>query len=286
MDDVVARPRGPYSLALTARHAGDATRRFRDGIFDALLQVGDGVERGAARQHPDGSLRLVADSEEALERLRFSLALDDDHSEFLRRFRDDPLLGPATRRIAGLRPLRLATVEHALLRALCGQLIESRRARAIERRIIRTAMPARDGLHAPPTVAALRTLSPAELRRLGLHARRGATLVRLCRSLDLDRLRDLPAPIVAARLGRERGLGPWSIGVVALEGLGRYDLGLVGDLGLIRLLSAIRGRRVEGWETEELLAPYGEWAGLAGVYLLSAWARGLLPVSPAERRAA
>ena len=190
MDDVVARPRGPYSLALTARHAGDATRRFRDGIFDALLQVGDGVERGAARQHPDGSLRLVADSEEALERLRFSLALDDDHSEFLRRFRDDPLLGPATRRIAGLRPLRLATVEHALLRALCGQLIESRRARAIERRIIRTAMPARDGLHAPPTVAALRTLSPAELRRLGLHARRGATLVRLCRSLDLDRLRD------------------------------------------------------------------------------------------------
>ena len=286
MDDVVARPRGPYSLALTARHAVDATRRFRDGIFDALLQVGDGVERGAARQHPDGSLRLVADSEEALERLRFSLALDDDHSEFLRRFRDDPLLGPATRRIAGLRPLRLATVEHALLRALCGQLIESRRARAIERRIIRTAMPARDGLHAPPTVAALRTLSPAELRRLGLHARRGATLVRLCRSLDLDRLRDLPAPIVAARLGRERGLGPWSIGVVALEGLGRYDLGLVGDLGLIRLLSAIRGRRVEGWETEELLAPYGEWAGLAGVYLLSAWARGLLPVSPAERRAA
>ena len=286
MDDVVARPRGPYSLALTARHAGDATRRFRDGIFDALLQVGDGVERGAARQHPDGSLRLVADSEEALERLRFSLALDDDHSEFLRRFRDDPLLGPATRRIAGLRPLRLATVEHALLRALCGQLIESRRARAIERRIIRTAMPARDGLHAPPTVAALRTLSPAELRRLGLHARRGATLVRLCRSLDLDRLRDLPAPIVAARLGRERGLGPWSIGVVALEGLGRYDLGLVGDLGLIRLLSAIRGRRVEGWETEELLAPYGEWAGLAGVYLLSAWARGLLPVGPAERRAA
>ena len=53
-----------------------------------------------------------------------------------------------------------------------------------------------------------------------------------------------------------------------------------------RELSAIRGRRVEGWETEELLAPYGEWAGLAGVYLLSAWARGLLPVSPAERRAA
>ena len=109
---------------------------------------------------------------------------------------------------------------------------------------------------------------------------------RLPLELDLDRLRELPAPTVAARLGRERGLGPWSVGVVALEGLGRYDLGLVGDLGLIKLLSVMRGRRVEGWETQELLAPYGEWAGLAGVYLLSGWARGLLPVSPAERRAA
>src|SRR6516225_4967026 len=100
MDDVVARPRGPYSLALTARLTGDATRRFRDGVFEGLLQVGDRVERGAARQRPDGALRLVADSEKAIERLRFVLALDDDHSEFLRRFRADPLLGPATRRIA------------------------------------------------------------------------------------------------------------------------------------------------------------------------------------------
>jgi 3-methyladenine DNA glycosylase/8-oxoguanine DNA glycosylase len=286
MVDVVVRPRGPYSLALTARHAGDATRRFRDGVFEGLFQVDDRVERGGARQHPDGSLRLVADSDEAIERLRFSLALDDDHSEFLRRFRHDPMLGQATLRLAGLRQMRLPTVAHALLRALCGQLIESRRARAIERAIVRTVMPAHDGFYVPPTAAALCAVSPAELRRLGLHARRGATLVRVCRGLDLDRLRELPAPTVAARLGRERGLGPWSVGVVALEGLGRYDLGLVGDLGLIKLLSVMRGRRVEGWETQELLAPYGEWAGLAGVYLLSGWARGLLPVSPAERRAA
>ncbi len=82
----------------------------------------------------------------------------------------------------------------------------------------------------------------------------------------------------AARLLRERGLGPWSLGVVSLEGLGRWDHGLVGDLGLVKLLGALRGRRVEGWETEELLAPYGEWAGLASVYLLAGWARGLVPV--------
>jgi 3-methyladenine DNA glycosylase/8-oxoguanine DNA glycosylase len=286
MVDVVVRPRGPYSLALATRHASDATRVVRDGVLDALVPVADGVERVAACQLTDGSLRIVADSEESLEALRLTLGIDADHSEFLRRFRDDPMLGPATRHLAGLRPLRVATIAQALLRALCGQLIESSRARHLERRIVRAVMPANGRLHAPPTAPALAALAPAELRRLGLHARRGATLVRVCASLDLERLRDLPAETVNARLGRERGLGPWSIGVIALEGLGRYDLGLVGDLGLIKLLASLRGRRVEAWETEELLAPYGEWAGLASVYLLSAWGRGLLPVSPAQRFAA
>jgi 3-methyladenine DNA glycosylase/8-oxoguanine DNA glycosylase len=286
MIEVMARARGPYSLALTARHASDATRRFRDGVFEALLPTGDGVERAAAWQFPDRSLRLVAESEESLAVLRFVLAIDDDHCEFLRRFRDDPMLGPATRTLAGLRPIRVATVAQALLRALCGQLIETKRARFLERRIVRAVMPAHGSLHAPPTAETLAALAPAELRRLGLHARRGATLVRICSSVELERLRDLPASTVAVRLGRERGLGPWSVGVIALEGLGRYDLGIVGDLGLIKLMSSMRGRWVEAWETEELLTPYGEWAGLASLYMLLAWARGLLPVSPAARRAA
>jgi 3-methyladenine DNA glycosylase/8-oxoguanine DNA glycosylase len=286
MVEVVTRARGPYSLALTARHASDATRVFRDGVLEALVPAGEGVERAAARQFPDGSLRLVAESDESLAALRFVLALDDDHGEFLRRFRDDPMLRRATRELAGLRPIRVATVTHALLRALCGQLIETRRARFLERRIVRAVMPAQGSLHEPPTAAALAALAPAELRRLGLHARRGSTLVRVCTSLELERLRDLPAATVRARLERERGLGPWSVGVIALEGLGRYDLGVAGDLGLIKLMSSMRGRWVDAWETEELLAPYGEWAGLASVYLLLAWARGLLPVGAASRRAA
>jgi 3-methyladenine DNA glycosylase/8-oxoguanine DNA glycosylase len=89
---------------------------------------------------------------------------------------------------------------------------------------------------------------------------------------------------VAARLERERGIGPWSIGVIFLEGLGRFDRGLVGDLGLVKLLAAMRGRYVEGWETAELLEPYGEWAGLASVYMLAGWHRGLLPVPRDEFR--
>ena len=100
--------------------------------------------------------------------------------------------------------------------------------------------------------------------------------MRLCRSVQLERLRAQPSGAAADRLLRERGLGPWSVGVVFLEGLGRYDRGLVADLGLVKLLSAMRGRWVEGWETAELLEPYGEWAGLASVYLLAASGLGLV----------
>jgi 3-methyladenine DNA glycosylase/8-oxoguanine DNA glycosylase len=286
MQEYVFRPRGPYSLAATARHAGDATRTFYDRTLVAALEVEGTVQVVAARQRPEGTVVVAAPSEAAAERLRWVLALGDDHSEFLRRFADDPLLGEAVRRIRGLRPLRVATVAQALLRALCGQLITSAEARRLERRVIAAVSPVVPDtrLRTPPTAAAFARLGPADLRRIGLHARRGATLVRLCRSLELERLHGVSTEAAARRLERERGLGPWSAGVVCLEGLGRYERGLVGDLGLIKLVSALRGRWADAGETAELLEPYGEWAGLASVYLLGGWARGLVPV-PAVRAA-
>lgn len=277
------RPRGPYSLALTARRCGDATRQFVDGRLTAVLRVDGRLERVRAWQRADATVVVETETEPGLDRLRFVLALDDDHSEFLRRFADDPLVGRATRELAGLRVPRVATVAQALLRALCGQLIEARRARSIERQVIRASTPALDGLHAPPSGADLAALSPARLRALGLHARRGATLVRLSRSLDLERLRALPTAAVAARLARERGIGPWSVAVIGLEGLGRHEHGLVGDLGLVKLVSKLRGRWAEPEETAELLEPYGEWAGLASVYLLAAHSRGLVPLPERAR---
>src|SRR6266581_1582036 len=189
MVELEVRPSGPYSLALSARFAGDATRRVRDGLVTA--------------------------------RCRGSVA------------------------------------------------------RALQSRAV-----AATDLSEPPTTSALAAAAPYELRRLGLHERRGAAIVRLCRSLELERLHDLPTEAVVRRIERERGLGPWSAGVVCLEGLGRFEHGLVGDLGLVKLVRALSGRQaVETWETAELLEPYGEWAGLASVYLLTGFGRGLIPLS-------
>ena len=283
--ELAVTPQGPYSLSLSARSSSDATRTFRDGLFTQLLRVEDRVEVACAWQAPQGTVTLTADTPAGVERLRWILALDDDHSEFLRRVRHDSMLGPASRALRGLRPVRLPTVAQALLRAFCGQLIEAKVARRMEQAIIRKLCPAGpDRLHVSPTTAELAAVAPMQLRALGLHTRRAAALVRICRSVELERLHTAPTETIVRRLERERGLGPWSIGVLCLEGLGRVDHGLVGDLGLVKLLRALRGRRVEGWETAELLEPYGEWAGLASVYLLAGFGRGLLPVS--EVRAA
>ena len=281
---VALEPRGPFSLALSARLAGDATRSFRDGVFEALVPVDGGSELVRAWQRPDGTVEARAATDAGVEQLRFVLALEDDHSEFLRQFAGDPLLRHAVRELRGLRPVRATTVVHALLRALCGQLIESRRARSLERRILRATCAAGPCDYVvPPRERELGRLAPAELRQLGLHARRAATLVRICRSIDLERLRGIPSDAAAARILRERGLGEWSTGVVFLEGLGRYDRALVGDLGLVKLCAQLAGRRPESDATAELLEPYGDWRGLASVYLLTGFSRGLIPLSDGSR---
>ena len=274
MIERAVRPRGPFSLVASARLSSDATRSFRGGVLTSVLPGG---EIAAARQLPDGTVVVRASSLGAIERACWILALDDDHSPFLDRFRDDLLLGRTIRHLRGTRVVRVPTVAHALLRALCGQLVDWKTARRLERRVLSALSPARGELREPPDADAFARCAPAELRRLGLHARRAATLVRVCRSLDLERLRGAPAGGVAQRLGRERGLGPWSVGVVGLEGLGRHDLPLVGDLGLIKLCAALYGRPADAADTAELLTPYGEWAGLASVYLLAGAARGLVP---------
>ena len=272
------RPKGPYSLRLSGRHASDATRVVSAGTYRATVRVGDGLERVHALQRPDGRIVVAAESDAGVDHVRFALGIDDDHSEFLRRFADDPLLGESVKQLRGLRPMRTGTVAQALLRAVAGQLIQASRARQIERTIVRATTPELGGLHAPPTCADLARYSPAELARLGLGARRAGALIRLCRTLELERLKALPTAKIVARLTRERGLGPWSVGVVCVEGLGRYEFGLYRDLGLAKLASALWGRWVEAEESDELLAAYGEWSGLASVYLLAGYARGFVPL--------
>lgn len=251
-------PAGPYSLRLTAR-TDTWTARLPGGRAASAVQL------------PGGEVVVRATDERAVADARFLLALGDDTSEFHRRFARDPLLGPSVHALRGLRPRRRPTIAHAALRAVAGQLVQAGKALAIERAVIRAAR------EDPPTQEAIASLSTAELCACGLAATRAATLARLVRTVDLESLREQAPAVALTRLARVRGFGPWSVGVVALQGLGRYDTGLVGDLGLVKLLASLRGRWPEPSETAELLEPYGEWQGLASVFLLAGMKRGLVP---------
>ena len=126
MVEAVLRARGPYSLRLTAG-SDEWTSPLCEGRW------------ASARQQHDGHVVIRASCERGVEDARFMLALDDDTSEFHRRFGHDPLIGPTVRRLRGMRTRRKATVTHAAVRGVCGQLIQASRALQIERALKRTS---------------------------------------------------------------------------------------------------------------------------------------------------
>jgi 3-methyladenine DNA glycosylase/8-oxoguanine DNA glycosylase len=206
-------PKPPYSLALSARMKSDATRFLRDGVLTMVLEADDSPATAWVHQRPDGSLavRIEGRSERAaLERVRFILASDASHTPFLERFDRDPLIGRATRELAGLRPLRTATVTHALLKAVCGQLIQAKAARLLENRLVRKATREHAGLYLPPARGTFCRFTRAEFARDGLVSRKASALLRLTHDFDPERLHAVDTAAAATRIERERGLGPWS----------------------------------------------------------------------------
>src|SRR4030095_12953225 len=173
-------------LALSGRRASDPTRRFANGVLTCLLAGG---ERAGGRQLPDGTLVLHGESAGGIEQLRFVLGADDDHTPFLERFRDDELLAGPIRHLRGLRPIRTATVTHALLRAIVSQLIPPREARGLAWRLLHATTERVDRLVAPPLPHHFARFAPAQLQRFDVTARKATAPGRTWRTFDPIRLR-------------------------------------------------------------------------------------------------
>ena len=255
----------------------------RDGALTRALWIGEEVATvrawavsGAVR------VRAEADSPEAaagaVERMRFALGTDHDLGEFQRRFRWDPLIGPVIRRKPWLRPRRRPEPFEALAWAVCEQLIDSGRASAIQRRIVRRhgRRSACGTLTAPPTAAWLAGRSPAELDACGLAPKRSIALVRVAREVASGRA-DLSEHEPAwRRLRAIPHIGNWTLEMLAVAGQGRDDQLPALDVAYLKFvgLAAGLGRRATEDEVREFFAPYGEYAALAGCYALSTtWLR-------------
>lgn len=78
-------------------------------------------------------------------------------------------------------------------------------------------------------------------------------------SLDLLSLKSIPEAEAAEKLMSIWGLGPWSVDMFMMFGLGRSDVFSPGDLGLIRSIEAIYGLP-KGAPREALLAIAEKWS--------------------------
>jgi 3-methyladenine DNA glycosylase/8-oxoguanine DNA glycosylase len=226
----------------------------------------------------------------AIERMRFALAVDEDLTEFRRRFRHDPLLGPLLRRMPRHRPKRYPWPWEALAWAIVGQLIESDRAARIQRRLIGRWGPrlgeGRASRRDVPTAEAIAGRAPAELESMDLVAGRALALRRVARDVAAGRCA-IETTGGDRRLLAMPQIGPWTVQCLGLFGRGEADSLPAGDLGYVKLVGRLAGlgRRATVPEVEEFYAPYVPFRGLAGSLSLAGLYRTIAQGSPLRRAA-
>ena len=228
------------------------------------------IAGGAVRFRAEAPDRAVALA--GVERMRFALGTDHDLGDFHRRFRRDPLVGPVIRRRPWLRPRRRPEPFEALAWAVCEQLIEGRRAAAIERRIVRRLGSRDRGRDAGAALGA--SGWPAARRpscdACGLAPKRSIALVRAAREVASGRADLADHEPSWRRLRAIPNIGNWTIEMLAFEGQGRDDMLPALDLEYVKLVGELAGlgRRATEDEVRLFFAPYGEHAALAGIYAL------------------
>lgn len=288
------RPPSPFRLP--SYGGADGTMRVERGVVSRLLTVeGSPV---VVRAWEPGRGRVIFRAEPvdgagpaelglALERMRFALGVDDDLGPFYRRFRRDPLLGPAFRRRPHKRLQRRPWPWEALAWAVVRQLIESGRAARIQRRIV-----ARWGLRCSlspvyahkehrkqegrvlrdvPAAATIAGRAPAELAAMDLSPARSIALRAVAREVAAGRCNPGDSA-TDRRLLAVPEIGPWTVQCLGLLGRGDPDSLPAGDLIYLKLVGRLArlGRRATVEEVEEFFAPYEPYRGLAG-----AWTAGM-----------
>jgi AraC family transcriptional regulator of adaptative response / DNA-3-methyladenine glycosylase II len=202
------------------------------------------------------------------------LGLEQDAAAFARLARK---LGLA-RLVAGREELRIAqtpSVYDGLLWSIIGQQINFPFACLLKRRLIElTGEKLAEGLHAPPTPAAVAALDPAALLPLQFSRQKADYVVATSRliaegKLDLAALRTASATRAERTLLAVRGLGPWSVNYLLMRALGFADCVPLGDTGVTSGLLALLQleERPDVAATRRLMAMFSPHRSLATAHL-------------------
>ena len=246
----------PVSAQLSGRATGRGTDRAT-GLVDVPVEL---------------ELPGLADALPAIQRVRRMLDLDADPAQLQAALGADPLLGPLLAARPGLRlPAAREPHEFALATVL-GQQVSLAAARTLQGRLVAAYAEPADGPRsgAPGFVgridaARLAEVPPAALREeLRITGARAETLSALAGALaaGLDLGPGADRARARAELLALRGIGPWTVELVAMRALGDPDAFPAGDLILRRALGVEQPR-----EAERLAEPWRPFRGYATQFL-------------------
>lgn len=234
--------RPPYDgeavLALFRRHAvaglesvdaGGWSRTLRTEHGAATVSVSNGNRGLGLGVHLSDNRDLMP----VVARLRRMFDLDAQPQDIVDCLAADPLLSPLLGRRPGVRSPVFASPFEACVRAILGQQVSTAAARKLCGDIVaaansRATIDGRSVLLFP-TPAELRALPDDVLR---MPATRRQTLRAVCEFFH--RHQDIPATELLAGLADIRGVGPWTLDMVAMRGLGDPDRFPASDLGLLK----------------------------------------------------
>ena len=277
--DVTVRPPWP-SEPPRAAGPGGLVQIDGDVVRRALRIDGEIVLAEAAWRGDEVLLRAHAATEdaarEAIARLRFVLALDDDLEPFHRAHRSDPVLGRIIKARPKLRVLRKPEPFEALAWAIIEQLIDTQRAGDIAWTLTR-----RHGERHPHGPVVRADAGRARQRRRARGRRASPPRSRARSPASRARSR-------AARSTRPRAIsGGWRRSPASasgrsptsnLFGRGLYDVPLRQDVGMRNAYARLAGVRTGSVTEEEfaaVLERFRPWQGLAAMYLVAAgWRSG------------
>jgi 3-methyladenine DNA glycosylase/8-oxoguanine DNA glycosylase len=293
--DVIVRPSGQFDAAwmrcfLELRLVPGLERMDR-AVYERAVWVGDepmvlNVRFVDLKPRPSEIHVRSTPSrpEPSLEPLVVTLFdLDADLAAFRRQVRSDSRLNDLVRRRPGVRLARYIDPFEGLARAILGQQVSLGAARTVIARLVERFGTRLKGsaLTAFPTPSRVRDAGPARLQSIGLTRARARTLFSAAEAsldgrLEWHRLRAASADEAQAALVALPGIGPWTAAYVRMRVLGDRDAFPESDLGVLKAVSRLIGRRrrLAPREVQERAERWRPWRAYATLHLWSSLADG------------
>lgn len=274
---------GPYDLGLSlqARASFSPEPELEAAVLQAAVRIEGKPALLEVRQATSGSPVLQVSSPDDVDRERLRaqagwiVLAALDLQPFYRIARNDPIIGPLTKRFRGMKPLRPATLFEMAIDAVIEQQISLAAARRIRARVVERFGERKAGLWIFPGPESLAQVPLEAIRACGLSGRKAEYITGLARkvvdeSFDLDDLKGMSDNEVRSVISGIRGFGRWSADYILIRGLGRPDAVPVDDLAIRTIVGKYlgKGSRLTAEQVEQRLKPFAPFRGIAVFYLL------------------